>query len=355
MTRLARRILTLMTLAISSLIFTNQAVFADSTLSITLSTDTVNISLAPGQFGTVSQTIIASTSSEFGYQVRLTTTGSSSALVHQTDNTKTIPTFTLPGGSTSIPAGSLGDGYGYSVDNGANFYPIPEPSASSVELFRTTTDGSNNHTLTFGAKVPMTAIAGTYSNTFDIMIVANPEICPAENICYDGNGDDGNGTMSKQPAGSNSDVTLIASNYSRPGYGFAGWNTANDGTGTNYGPNEDITTGDLSSEGLQLYARWIQSAGNLQGWNGCDSLSVGGVTALTDTRDGNTYAVAKYVDGQCWMMETLRLDLSSPTLLINNSNTNNPTIAFANTINNNHPASTNNFCANTTAAKLCAT
>ena len=55
-------------------------------------------------------------------------------------------------------------------------------------------------------------------------------------------------------------------------------------------------------------------------------MSVGSVTALTDTRDNNTYAVAKLADGKCWMMENLRLDLSSATITA--ANTNSPTATF---------------------------
>ncbi|MBQ3465069.1 hypothetical protein IJH15_02510, partial [Candidatus Saccharibacteria bacterium] len=49
-------------------------------------------------------------------------------------------------------------------------------------------------------------------------------------------------------------------------------------------------------------------AGSLQGWDGCSNMSVGDVTALTDLRDNDTYAVAKLADEQCWMIENLRLD-----------------------------------------------
>lgn len=62
---------------------------------------------------------------------------------------------------------------------------------------------------------------------------------------------------------SGSSVMLRPSNFSKPGYGFAGWNTEMDGLGTNYGPSQTITLGDLSEEGLQLYAKWAQSAEDL--------------------------------------------------------------------------------------------
>ena len=170
------------------------------------------------------------------------------------------------------------------------------------------------------------------------------EDCPAEHICYDGNKDDGFGLMGEQVVTPGTDAVLIAPNYSRPGYGFVGWNTKANGSGTDYGPNQTIATEDLSSRGMTLYAKWVQSSGDIQGWNGCGDLSVGEVIALTDSRDNNTYAIAKYGDNQCWMMENLRLDLSRSGLEISGLNTNTPTSNFASFINNNHPASTNSFC-----------
>lgn len=357
-----KKLLIINILAFTSLLFTSRAVFADSDLSISISSDSVHLELFPGEFGSENQTITASTTDSAGYTIRLTTTGDSSALVNDLDNSKAIPTFTPPSGSSSIPADLIGDGYGYSVDSGANYSPIPEPLDAPAVLFKTSTAGSNNHTLTFGVKAPTSIQSGTYSNTFNIVIVANLLPCPADNICYAGNGDDGTGTMENQSASSNSNIDLWASNFSRPGYGFAGWNTEPDGSGTNYGPNQSITTGDISVTGLQLYARWIQSSGNLQGWNGCSEMAAihyddvtgnlivaqNSITALTDSRDQNTYTIVKFADNQCWMTENLRLDLSSQNLEINSNNTNKPTTDFAQ-VANNHPASSNSFCSNNNA------
>ena len=327
-----------------SLIFFNQAVFADE-LSISISSNTATINVAPGQWGTASQTITAHTDNATGYSVNLITTGPSTDLINQSDSNEVIPTF-----ATTLSVSSLTDGYGFSTDNGSTFNPVPEPFTPGVKIFDSIVAGTNTHTLTFGAKVPLGAIAGVYTNTFDIVILANPGQCPIEHICYYGNGDDGTGTMDFQSgATSNTDVTLTPPNYSRPGYGFVSWNTAIDGSGTNYGPSETIHVGELSSEGLILYAKWIASSGNLQGWRGCGRLNTGDVVALTDTRDGGTYAVAKFEDGECWMTENLRLDLSNPNLTIDATNTNAPLASFVTAINN-HPSSSNAFCQNNTDA-----
>ena len=121
-------------------------------------------------------------------------------------------------------------------------------------------------------------------------------------------------------------IVLVAPNYKRTGYGFVGWSPSNNAasnlpTATIYGPDEIITVDDtflnyVGDDGnITLYATWVPSAGNLQSWDGCSSMNTGSVTALTDTRDNNTYAVAKLIDGNCWMIENLRLGGSSDITL----------------------------------------
>lgn len=110
-------------------------------------------------------------------------------------------------------------------------------------------------------------------------------------------------------SGTTSQLTLFPPNWTLDGYGFKGWNTKADGTGTWYGPNETITLTSeqktqLASSGLPIYAQWVASAGNMSGWTGCSSLASGTVTALK--YENETYAVAKLADGRCWTIENLR-------------------------------------------------
>ena len=156
-------------------------------------------------------------------------------------------------------------------------------------------------------------------------------------ITYDGNGAtvgtmDGFYTvLSTDTAG-----TLLAYNYKKNNYGFAGWSTNQNavvnGSDKIYGPTELVPVDDFSfnpvTHNATLYAVWVSSSGNLQNWGGCSSMNIGEVTALTDTRDNNTYAIAKLDDGKCWMMENLRLDPSNENTNINTNNTHNPTNTF---------------------------
>ena len=143
--------------------------------------------------------------------------------------------------------------------------------------------------------------------------------CPGGYICYSDNDQYDYpatlpcivGEMGNQPISNTAtSATLYAPNYKCDGSGFVSWNTNPYGFGTDYGPNQTIefTAGQYSNAGLKLYANWYGSEDEMQNWTGCSSMSIGDVTALTDNRDNNVYAIAKLADGKCWMIENLRLD-----------------------------------------------
>ncbi len=47
----------------------------------------------------------------------------------------------------------------------------------------------------------------------------------------------------------------------------------------------------------------------------CENTSIGATKTLTDSRDNSTYTVGKLSDGNCWMTENLKLDISQPNSL----------------------------------------
>ena len=188
--------------------------------------------------------------------------------------------------------------------------------------------------------------AGTYTGKVKYTLVhphtevpSQPQTTTTGKIQYYANVSDAVGTMNTQNVSSS--VTLLPSNFSRTGYGFAGWSDKFD-YATNpeakfYGPMETITlnTADYTgtNPGLSLYAVWVKSQGNLQDSTKvasvCSSLTqapidgtanLASVSALTDQRDNNTYAIAKLADNKCWMIENMRLD---------NTNSDNSTGALA--------------------------
>ena len=220
------------------------------------------------------------------------------------------------------------------------YHTVPN-TYTKVATQDSTTDfviGSSINT-TYAAYISKTQVAGTYEGKVKYVMIhpsSNPEPyipvaidCDPGTICYYPNSNDHDGTMGKQTTNDSnstlvdgSAVTLLASNYSRLGYGFAGWNDKHDYTGNFYGPNETINAPvGVSENGISLYAVWVKSEGDLQDStiatsvcgrlataqpNGVTNLD--SVSALTDKRDGQTYAIAKLADGNCWTIENLRLD-----------------------------------------------
>ena len=158
------------------------------------------------------------------------------------------------------------------------------------------------------------SVANLYSNLTVYTVWA-----PSYAVVYNGNNSDAGAmsNVSHTNVAEGDTLNLFASNYSREDYGFAGWSFDQSaqpgGSSRIYGPNETISapafTGTPGANAtMTLYAVWIHSAGDLQNWTGCSSLAKGAVTALSDARDDNTYAIAKLADEKCWMIENLRLD-----------------------------------------------
>ncbi len=218
-------------------------------------------------------------------------------------------------------------------------YHIVPDTYEKVATYGNTTDaeggtGSSIET-TYAAYISGTQAADTYTGKVKYTLVhpstkpapITPQSTETGKIRYFANVLDYQGTMADQDIAS--EVTLLPSNFSRTGYGFAGWSDKFD-YATNpeakfYGPNETITlnTADYTgtNPGLSLYAVWVKSQGNLQDSakvsTVCNSLTaapidgtanLSSVSALTDQRDNNTYAIAKLADGKCWMIENMRLD-----------------------------------------------
>lgn len=243
----------------------------------------------------------------------------------------------------------------FTLDNDFGDYHTVPSVYTKVAHKDTSTDmtsvtGGVKLTTTYAAFASATQPAGTYTGQVKYTLVHPasgelifPQDTPSGEICYYANTSTAVGTMGCQSVSdSATSATLFAPNFKREGYGFAGWSDVYDYSSNNnanyYGPNEDITfaAGQYGGEnkGLSLYAVWMKSAGDLQGWTGCNAMSVGDVTALTDLRDNDTYAVAKLADGKCWMTENLRLadkDSNGDDIILSSTNTHNPSLPLTNT------------------------
>ena len=189
--------------------------------------------------------------------------------------------------------------YALTLDNGFGNYSNVPSSYTKVAHRDSNTDlGTSAEgatlTSTYAAYIAKTQPADSYQGQVIYTLVHPASVEPGQQevgcepgkICYQPNANSVQGQMSNQTAYNNERTSLWASNFSRAGYGFAGWNDKYDYSGTFYGPNQDT----------------------IQNWDGCSSLAQGSTTALTDERDGNTYAIAKLKDGKCWTIENLRLE-----------------------------------------------
>ena len=83
-----------------------------------------------------------------------------------------------------------------------------------------------------------------------VAIKEKSEPVPRFAVIFDGNG--GAGSMDKVEADGGSEVVLPANRFSREGHGFAGWNTAKDGSGTSYADGAAVTL----NGSMTLYAQW---------------------------------------------------------------------------------------------------
>ena len=264
--------------------------------------------------------------------------------------------------------------YPITLDNGFGSYSSVPNTYTKVAHRDSSTDiGTSAEgatlTTTYAAYISKTQAADTYSGQVIYILVhpsdaeapLSPQQATAGCINYFANTSSAVGEMGCQTiSDSDTSVTLYASNFKRDGYGFAGWSDKYDyATNPNanfYGPNQTITftageyTG--SNNGLALYAVWIKSEGSLQdgskvtgfcGTNGTGgaltqapadgTATLSSVTALTDERDGNTYAIAKLADGKCWTIENLRLadkDSNNNDINLSSTNTHNPSLPLTN-------------------------
>lgn len=119
--------------------------------------------------------------------------------------------------------------------------------------------------------------------------------------------------VAQTPTTANS-VAISSQKPTKAGYNFKGWcsvattSATCPSGGTTYQPSGTFaTTG--SSQSLTLWAMWesaqpttMQNFGSY-----CSSMTEGQTIKLTDSRDNNSYTVAKLKDGKCWMIDNLKL------------------------------------------------
>ena len=318
----------------------------------------------------IKDTVIGSTSAQYGYEIYISVDSDTTNAIYlncSSTHDEVGTRISATAGTYDTPiALDITDGatWGYAIAGLGSFdatYDEANPSATAKfaamptigneqlihDAIAPTSDDAVD--IYYGINLDSELESGIYKTKILYTVIPRTTR-PCSGICYDANG--GTGTMNDQSATINSNVVLSAPYFSRSGYGFAGWNTAADGTGAMYGPNETIT---MPADILWLYATWIEAEQNvtLQTFNQNDSTytnaAVGTMIALEDERDGQVYAVAKLADNNWWMIENLRLNLSTYGDQIDAGNTNNPASTFVTAVNT-KPASSSVWCEESSAA-----
>ena len=77
-------------------------------------------------------------------------------------------------------------------------------------------------------------------------------------VTYDANGGSGTMTDSNSPYNSGATVTVLGNSFTRDGYDFVNWNTAADGSGTDYDEDDTFTI----TANTTLYAQWTENSGS---------------------------------------------------------------------------------------------
>lgn len=220
--------------------------------SIAVTTSNLDIIVMPtdaGAFASDSVSVTVSSNSSAGYELYMSTEGSETAMVSEDSNQTISSGFS----GTKTSATMSNNTWGYSLDN-TNFSAIPNASnqAKIQDIENPTSITAHTTTINFGAKVDTTLSPGTYSRAIVFSMVAHEPYIDLFDI---NNMQEMNATVCR-----------------------------NTDTPTRY------------------------TAGTTSVRLGNDSAIP--VRTLTDTRDGKTYTVAKFADGQCWMTQNLAYSFS---------------------------------------------
>ena len=294
-------------------------VFAVTDASITINAgNALNVSSYPGTFSSASSSISITTDNYTGYTATLANPNNSTDLVHTSDNNLTIPTITLPQGSSSITSSQFTNGYGFST-NGTNYVPAPT-SSSSLALGSRNTAGTSSHTLTLGVTPIASTPSGSYSKSFNIVAIANN---PQYSITFNANA--GTDTVTGMPSNistttsSTGTVTLPNSSPTRSGYTFLGWDTDSTATTPTY-PSGSTNTIDLEptqANAIVLYAIW-EAGGTVQITNisYVSGINVSGEPHPSVDNDGNIDFDLTFMgglDNTDVLQATYRLTVSNTT------------------------------------------
>lgn len=236
-------------------------------LSFSLSANNLSLNASVGDFVSGDITANVTTNSEYGYTLTLEDSDDESSLVHE--NVAISDKFTSEFDGTKTQS-EMGDNtWGFSLD-GTDYSHIPI-FGNPVTLKTTNTAVSGSGDLvpvTFGAKVGTSSASGAYADTVKFSLYVN--------------GASEESSVDIHSITNMQDMTAAICSAATT-------------------PNVNATQFD---------------------WDGShhDDKTYIPRVKLTDTRDNKTYLVSKLADGNCWMSQSLALDLTANTAIVASNN-----------------------------------
>ncbi len=310
-------------------VFISSNTFASASLNLTVSSDTVKLNIAPTRTtGTFAKSenvgISASTNNQTGYTLAIAASDSSDydKLKNGNNYLTSVSEATTEEAFKSLSGTAYNNKWGYlpsrfNSEANTDFLPAPPSTGDILDVTDSANSTANEYTLAIGARIDSTTKIGSYTNTYNVILVAN---AIPYTITYDDN------VVSNMPTDvdstSMSSTVNIASNVpTRAGYTFLGWctviptNVSGTDTcvgGTQYSPSQAWTLDGSTTNNLHLYAMWKEPT-YLQNLD-ASKCTTTAITAI-DARDGEEYKIQRLADGKCWMLDNLRLDLTNSTIL----------------------------------------
>jgi uncharacterized protein (TIGR02145 family) len=237
------------------------------TVSLSLDMSEMDFEFTPtssGVFDSKTVTVTANTDSTGGYELSLFADGDSADMLAAGSDMTIASDFT----GTVTSATMAANKWGYSTD-GTNFSKVPVQGSGAIirDLDHTPSSAEQINTVTIGMKVNSTLKTGIYKKDVVFSLLAHEPLITIHEIS----------TMQEM-------TSTICANTKTPTKSA----TAIDWDGSH---RDDVN--------------YVQRA------------------RLEDTRDGNYYLVSKLADGNCWMSQSLALDLTAnePIIASNNDGT----------------------------------
>ena len=294
----------------------------------------LNITPTPDQkVYTADHNVVFSTTCPAGGTVYLESATAQTAFVETSNSNKKIAATT---GSALVD-----NSWGYSINNGLNYYGIPA-KGNAREIFTSSTETVSPFTVKYGVKTNYSTSGGVYTTSVVYTPVVDDD-CLFYTVRFNPNWP----VSGNMPA-----LAAMEMPFGEPvslfkidgpsGYDFVGWKVAENGlsfTGdetaahVNPGNLKEVTLVAQWHHDTDLFdITWIQDMTPLI----CDNTTTPNASAtnldwtrdhkgdknyvprriLKDKRDNKEYTVSKLADGNCWMSQNLGIDLSKDEPLL---------------------------------------